>query len=85
MSSECPELLSIWYTEEELQERLRKFDNFVQEKLFGQKEAFEEGFNEGCDKVRREIATKLIHIGMSLEPICQITKLPVETLESLQT
>ncbi len=57
MSSECPELLSIWYTEEELQERLRKFDNFVQEKLFGQKEAFEEGFreafeegfNEGCD------------------------------------
>ena len=91
--SEISEVQSIWYTEEELQERLRKYDNFVQEKLFGRKESFEEGFREGfeegfkegCNEVRREIATKLIQSGMSIGQVSQITKLPLATLESLQT
>ena len=72
MSSEFSELLSIWYTKEELQERIREFDN-LQAKLAVREE------------VRREIATKLIQHGMLLDEVSQITELPVETLESLQT
>ncbi len=76
MSSEFAELLSIWYTEEELKERIREFDN-LQAKIIGRK--------EGADERGREIATNLIRSGMSLEEVSQMTKLPVETLESLQT
>ncbi len=71
MSSEFAELLRIWYTEEELQERVRDFANF-QAKLTGREET------------RREIAMNSIQSGISLEQISQITKLPLETLESLQ-
>lgn len=78
MSSEFSELLSIWYTEEELKERIREFDNF-QAKLIGRKE----GEEIGADKRGREIATKLIQSGMPLEQVSQFTELPVETLESL--
>lgn len=76
MSSEFAELLSIWYTEEELKERIREFDN-LQAKIIGRK--------EGADERGREIAANLIQCGMSLEEVSQITELPVETLESLQT
>ena len=92
MSSEFAELRSIWYTEEELQEQTREFAHFLV-KNFGHKKwfrekyrgAFEEGFKEGVEESRREIAAKLIQRGMSLEQVSQITELPVETLESLQT
>lgn len=71
MASEFAELLRIWYTEEELQERYREFANF-QAELAARKE------------VQREIAAELIQRGMSIDEVSQITKLPVETLESLQ-
>ncbi len=75
MSSEFAELLSTWYTEEELQERYREYANF-KAMLAGRKE----GLEEGC----RKVAAKLIQSGMSIDEVSQITELPVETLESLQ-
>ena len=80
MSSEFSDLLATWYTEEELEEKYREFANF-QAKLTGRKE----GEEIGVDKCRREIAAELIQSGMALEQVSQFTKLPVETLESLQT
>ena len=98
MSSEFAELLSTWYTEEELEEKYREFALFVlnivtsKERIEGSwiewyrdcyEEAYKEAKKKGCEEVRREIAAKLIQSGMSLEQISQITKLPLETLDSL--
>ncbi len=74
MSSEFAELLSTWYTEEELQERYREYADF-KANLAGRKE----GLEEGC----RKVAAKLIQSGMSLDEVSQITELPLETLKSL--
>ena len=93
MSSEFAELLSIWHTEEDRQEHIREFDEFVQAKLRGRnkgnkegyKEGFKDGFKVGFEKARREISENLVQSGMALEQVSQITELSVETLEYLQT
>ena len=72
MSSEFSDLLATWYTEEELEEKYREFANFQTEIITR-------------EETRREIAAELIQSGMALEQVSQFTKLPVETLESLQT
>lgn len=41
-------------------------------------------FEESYEEVQREIAEKLIQSGMSLEQVSQITKLPLESLDSLE-
>ena len=82
MSSEFAELLSIWHTEENLQEHIREFDSFVQARLRGRnkdykegyKDGFQNGFKVGFEKARREIAWNFIQSGMALEQVSQLTE-----------
>ncbi len=91
MSSDFAELLSIWHAEEDRQEYIREFDNFVQARIRGRnkgnkegyREGFKDGFKVGFEKSRREIAWILIQSGMGLKQVSQFTELSEETLEYL--
>jgi predicted transposase/invertase (TIGR01784 family) len=60
-----------------------------EEALFNERLAmgasFRKGINEGAHQAKLEMAKSLFGVGMSLEQIADISKLPLSTIESLQT